>query len=173
MISLIVVLPFLSALLMAIVYLSNTKEKRYNFYTIVGVGTPLIMSIMSFITLFKLIGGEPTIHATLFEWISIGDFNISVAFMADRLSAVMISFITLIGTLIHIYAAGYMKDDAAYGKFFSYFNLFMGSMLLLVLADNPIMMFVGWELVGLSSYLLIGFYHKESLDVLFPGHHLS
>ncbi len=85
--------------------------------------------------------------------------------MADRLTVVMLSFITLIGTLIHIYAIGYMKDDDTYGKFFSYFNLFMGSMLLLVLADNPIMMFVGWELVGLSSYLLIGFYHQESSNI--------
>ena len=165
MLSLIVVLPFLSALLLAIVYLSNTKANRYAFYTIVGVGTPTIMTILSFIVGYQLINGSDTIHNTLFQWIDIGDFNISIAFMADRLSVVMISFITFIGTLIHIYAAGYMKEDEAYGKFFAYFNLFMGSMLLLVLADNPIMMFVGWELVGLSSYLLIGFYHQESDNI--------
>ncbi len=165
MLSLIVVLPFLSALLLAIVYLSNTKANRYAFYTIVGVGTPTIMTILSFIVGYQLINGSDTVHNTLFQWIDIGDFNISIAFMADRLSVVMISFITFIGTLIHIYAAGYMKEDEAYGKFFAYFNLFMGSMLLLVLADNPIMMFVGWELVGLSSYLLIGFYHQESDNI--------
>jgi NADH-quinone oxidoreductase subunit L len=85
--------------------------------------------------------------------------------MADRLSVTMISFITFIGTLIHIYAAGYMKGDEGFGKFFSYFNLFLGSMLLLVLADNPIVMFIGWELVGLASYLLIGFYFKESENI--------
>ena len=165
MLSLIVVLPFLSALLLAIVYLSNTKANRYAFYTIVGVGTPTIMTILSFMVGYQLLNGSDTIHNTLFQWINIGDFNISIAFMADRLSVVMISFITFIGTLIHIYAAGYMKEDEAYGKFFAYFNLFMGSMLLLVLADNPIMMFVGWELVGLSSYLLIGFYHQESDNI--------
>ena len=165
MLSLIVVLPFLSALLLAIVYLSNTKANRYAFYTIVGVGTPTIMTILSFIVGYQLINGSDTVHNTLFQWIDIGDFNISIAFMADRLSVVMISFITFIGTLIHIYAAGYMKEDEAYGKFFAYFNLFMGSMLLLVLADNPIMMFVGWELVGLSSYLLIGFYHQDSANI--------
>lgn len=165
MLSLIVVLPFLSALLMAIVYLTNTKPQRYFFYTLIGVGTPLVSAILSLSVGYELLQGSQTLNHTLFEWISIGDFKISVAFMADRLSAVMISFITVIGLLIHIYAAGYMRDDAAYGKFFSYFNLFMGSMLLLVLADNPIMMFVGWELVGLSSYLLIGFYHKESSNI--------
>ena len=165
MLSLIVILPFFSALLMAIVYLGNTKEKRYFFYTLIGVGTPAVSTILSFMVGNTLLDGSATIHHTLFQWISVGDFNIEVAFMADRLSVVMISFITFIGTLIHIYAAGYMKEDESYGKFFSYFNLFMGSMLLLVLADNPIMMFVGWELVGLSSYLLIGFYHQESSNI--------
>ena len=165
MLSFIVILPFLSAFLMGVVYLENTKKKRYSFYTLVGVGTPAISTVLSFILGSQLLTGSDTIHDTLFQWIDIGDFNISVAFMADRLSVVMISFITFIGTLIHIYAAGYMKEDENYGKFFTYFNLFMGSMLLLVLADNPIMMFVGWELVGLSSYLLIGFYHKESSNI--------
>ena len=165
MLSLIVVLPFLSAFLLALVYLGNTKADRYLFYTIVGVGVPAIMTVLSFMVGYQLLNGSDTIHETLLQWIDIGDFNISIAFMADRLSVVMISFITFIGTLIHIYAAGYMKDDEAYGKFFAYFNLFMGSMLLLVLADNPIIMFVGWELVGLSSYLLIGFYHQDSANI--------
>lgn len=165
MLSLIVILPFLSALLMALVYLGDTNKKQYSFYTIVGIASPVIITLLSFMLGFRLLSGSDTIHESLFTWISVGDFNISVAFMADRLSVVMIFFITLIGTLIHIYAAGYMRDDKAYGKFFSYFNLFMGSMLLLVLADNPIMMFVGWELVGLSSYFLIGFYHTESKNI--------
>ena len=168
MLSLIVILPFFSALLMAIVYLGNTKEKRYFFYTLIGVGTPAVSTILSFMVGNTLLDGSATIHHTLFQWISVGDFNIEVAFMADRLSVVMISFITFIGTLIHIYAAGYMKEDESYGKFFSYFNLFMGSMLLLVLADNPFMMFVGWELVGLSSYLLSVFIIKNLPISLLP-----
>lgn len=165
MLSIIVVLPFFSALLLGIVYLGNTKAKRYTFYTILGVGIPMIMTLLSFIVTYQVINGSDTLHTTLLQWIAIGDLNISIAFMADRLSVVMISFITFIGTLIHIYAAGYMKEDEAYGKFFAYFNLFMGSMLLLVLADNPIMMFVGWELVGLCSYLLIGFYHHDTANI--------
>ena len=165
MLNLIVVLPFISALLMALVYLQNTSQQRYWFYTLVGVGTPLLITLLSLSLLYNAINGMSTLHATLFTWISLGDLHIEVAFLADRLSLVMISFITFIGSLIHIYAAGYMKDDTAYGKFFSYFNLFMGSMLLLVLSDNPIMMFIGWELVGVCSYLLIGFYHHESANI--------
>ena len=165
MLSLIVILPFLSAFLMAVVYLFNTEKKHYVFYTLVGILTPAISTVLSLVAVYSLMNGSDTIYETLFTWIDIGEFNISVAFMADRLSVVMVSFITFIGTLIHIYAAGYMKEDPAYGKFFSYFNLFMGSMLLLVLADNPIMMFVGWELVGLSSYLLIGFYHTDCANI--------
>ncbi|MFT5660841.1 MAG: NADH-quinone oxidoreductase subunit L [Sulfurimonas sp.] len=165
MLSLIVLLPFLSALLIALVYLGNTKANRYFFYTFIGVGTPLLITVLSFMVGAELLNGSDTLHHSLIKWIDVGELHIEVAFMADRLSVVMISFITFIGTLIHIYAAGYMKGDIAYGKFFSYFNLFMGSMLLLILADNPIMMFIGWELVGLSSYLLIGFYHTKSSNI--------
>ena len=165
MLNLIVVLPFVSALLITLIYLGDTKKNRYFFYTFVGVGTPVVITIFSFIIGASLLNGEDTIHSTLINWLNVGELHIEIAFMADRLSVVMISFITFIGTLIHIYAAGYMKGDEAYGKFFAYFNLFMGSMLLLILADNPIMMFIGWELVGLSSYLLIGFYHQKYSNV--------
>ena len=165
MLSLIVLLPFISAMLIALVYLTDTKANRYFFYTLIGVGTPVIITVLSLLVALELIDGADTIHNTLVNWLNIGGLQIDIAFMADSLSAVMISFITFIGMLIHIYAAGYMKEDLAYGKFFSYFNLFMGSMLLLVLADNPIMMFIGWELVGLSSYLLIGFYHTKSSNI--------
>ena len=165
MLSLIVLLPFISAMLIALVYLTDTKVNRYFFYTLIGVGTPVIITVLSLLVTLELINGADTIHNTLINWLNIGGLHIDIAFMADSLSAVMISFITFIGMLIHIYAAGYMKEDLAYGKFFSYFNLFMGSMLLLVLADNPIMMFIGWELVGLSSYLLIGFYHTKSSNI--------
>jgi len=165
MLSFIVILPFISAFTMGLVYLSDTKTKHYIFYTTLGVGVPFIMTLLSFMSAFEIFHSSSTIHNNLFQWVHLGNFIIDVSFMADRLSILMISFITFIGTLIHIYAAGYMKDDTGYGKFFAYFNLFMGSMLLLVLADNPIMMFIGWELVGLSSYLLIGFYHHDAANI--------
>jgi NADH-quinone oxidoreductase subunit L len=165
MLNLIVILPFLSALFLTLVYLYNPNKKREKFYTFIGVGSILVTTILSLMILSEVISTAETIHTTLFEWIKIDDFNIPLAFMADSLSAVMISFITSIGLLIHIYAVGYMRGDEGFGKFFAYFNLFMGSMLLLVLADTPIIMFIGWELVGLSSYLLIGYYHKDRANI--------
>ncbi len=162
----IVLIPFLSAALMGLVYLTGLRSNHL-FYTITGILAPLLSGLFSLFIGWELLGSsaDVVLHVEAFQWIALGDFDIAVAFMADRLTAVMLFFITFIGTLIHIYAAGYMSDDEAYGKFFSFFNLFMGSMLLLVLADNPIIMFVGWELVGLSSYLLIGFYHQDAKNI--------
>jgi NADH-quinone oxidoreductase subunit L len=165
MLNIIVILPFLSALFITLVYLYNPNKTREKFYTFFGVGSILVTTILSLMVLYELILTGKTIHTTLFEWIKIDDFNIQLSFMADSLSAVMIGFITSIGFLIHVYAVGYMKGDAGFGKFFAYFNLFMGSMLLLVLADTPIIMFIGWELVGLSSYLLIGYYHNDRANI--------
>ncbi len=167
LLSLIVLIPFFSSLLLAFFYLANPLRERYVFYTVAGVLAPMISTILAFQVGWEMLenGSEFVIHEKLFEWISLGEFKISVAFMVDRLSVVMLIFITFIGTLIHIYAAGYMRGDDGYGKFFSYFNLFMGSMLLLILADNPIIMFIGWELVGLCSYLLIGYYYSDPANV--------
>jgi NADH-quinone oxidoreductase subunit L len=97
----------------------------------------------------------------LYDWIRIGDFNLPMAFWLDTLSAAMTLMITFVGTLIHIYSVGYMHKDPGYWRFFAYMNLFMFSMLTLVLGDNFILMFVGWEGVGLCSYLLISFWYQD------------
>lgn len=97
----------------------------------------------------------------LFTWFTSGTFNIPVEFMVDRLTAVMLLIVTGVGSLIHIYATGYMSHEEGYSRFFAYLNLFMFFMLVLILASNFLVMFVGWEGVGLCSYLLIGFYFKE------------
>jgi NADH-quinone oxidoreductase subunit L len=96
-----------------------------------------------------------------FTWIQSGTLNIGVDFAVDRLTAIMLMVVTGVGTLIHIYAAGYMEDEGGYYRFFAYFNLFMFFMLVLVLAQNYLLLFVGWEGVGLCSYLLVGFYFTE------------
>lgn len=165
--SAIVLIPFFSALLLAIVYMVNPPKDRFYFYAGVGVLAPLLSTILALIVGWDMMHQpqETVFHSKLFEWINLGEMDISVAFMVDRLSVVMLSFITFVGTVIHVYAVGYMKGDPGFGKFMSFFNLFMGSMLLLILADNPIIMFVGWELVGLCSYLLIGFYYKDPANV--------
>jgi len=98
----------------------------------------------------------------LFDWISAGSLHIPLSFLVDPLSSIMLLIITGVGFLIHIYSIGYMHGDEGFGKFFSYLNLFIFFMLLLVLGSNYIVMFIGWEGVGLCSYLLIGFWYTNS-----------
>jgi NADH-quinone oxidoreductase subunit L len=101
--------------------------------------------------------GTP-INVNLFDWIKVGSLDIPFSFLVDQLSSIMLLIITGVGFLIHVYSTSYMHDDAGFGKFFSYLNLFVFFMLLLVLGSNYVIMFIGWEGVGLCSYLLIGFW---------------
>ena len=100
-------------------------------------------------------------HEYFAHWLRSGNFSVDFAFYLDQLSLVMLLVVTGVGFLIHIYSVGYMADDPSYYRFFSYLNLFMFFMLTLVLADNYLMMFIGWEGVGLASYLLIGFWFTK------------
>ncbi|HEY4322380.1 MAG TPA: NADH-quinone oxidoreductase subunit L [Mucilaginibacter sp.] len=102
------------------------------------------------------------INVPLFNWFSVGNIKIPFAFLIDQLSAIMLLIITGVGFLIHLYSVGYMKEDEGYGKFFAYLNLFVFFMLLLVLGSNYVVMFIGWEGVGLCSYLLIGFWYTNA-----------
>jgi NADH-quinone oxidoreductase subunit L len=107
--------------------------------------------------------GEEGFRQTLYTWIPSGSFEVTAGFVVDNLTACLLIVVLTIGLLVHIYSIGYMGHDPGYWRFFAYLNLFMVSMLLLVLADNFLVVFVAWELVGLSSYLLIGFWkHKPS-----------
>jgi NADH-quinone oxidoreductase subunit L len=101
------------------------------------------------------------VEQTLYAWTA-GDLNIPVAFLLDHLSAVMLFIITFVGFLIHVYSVGYMGHEEGYRRYFAYLNLFMSAMLMLVLGNNYLVMFVGWEGVGLCSYLLIGFYYDQA-----------
>lgn len=106
--------------------------------------------------------GDPAVFTQpFFEWITAGSLNVSLSFLVDPLSAVMLLIVTGIGFLIHVYSIGYMKRDAGFAKFFAFLNLFVFFMLLLVLGSNYLVMFIGWEGVGLCSYLLIGFWFKN------------
>jgi NADH-quinone oxidoreductase subunit L len=133
------------------------------FVTIVGCGLPIIafgIAIKSFLDL--LAGGGAPIVETAFTWARIGGQSFDIAFWFDRLSAVMVLIVTGVGSLIHIYSTGYMKEDKSYARFFAYLNLFLFFMLLLVLGRSLLVLFVGWEGVGLASYLLIGFWFEEA-----------
>ncbi|MGX1853726.1 NADH-quinone oxidoreductase subunit L [Streptomyces sp. NPDC055299] len=107
--------------------------------------------------------GDRALHQQLFSWIPVGGFRADVAFQLDQLSMTFVLLITGVGSLIHIYSIGYMEHDERRRRFFGYLNLFLAAMLLLVLADNYLLLYAGWEGVGLASYLLIGFWqHKPS-----------
>src|SRR3954447_21956346 len=105
--------------------------------------------------------GGAGVGVHLWTWIPAGAFHVDFGFYVDNLTAVLLIVVTTIGMLVHIYSLGYMSHDPGYWRFFAYLNLFMFSMLLLVLANNFLLVFAGWELVGLSSYLLIGFWYKR------------
>ncbi len=128
---------------------------------VVAVGSVLL----SFLWVLKTItglGAMETAHVErYFTWIQSGTFNVGVDFAVDRLTAIMLLVVTGVGLLIHTYAIGYMEHEGGYYRFFAYLNLFMFFMLTLVLASNFLLLFVGWEGVGLCSYLLVGFYFTE------------
>jgi NADH-quinone oxidoreductase subunit L len=106
-------------------------------------------------------GGESTVAVPLWHWIPAGSFSVDVGFLVDNLTAVLLIVVTTIGMLVHVYSIGYMQHDPGRWRFFAYLNLFMVSMLLLVLADSWLAVFVAWEGVGLCSYLLIGFWYRK------------
>ena len=99
----------------------------------------------------------PAAETLSYPWLSIGALHVDFTFVLDQLSLVMLLVVTGVGFLIHVYSVGYMHDDPGYARYFSYLNLFLFFMTVLVLAGNVLLMFVGWEGVGLASYLLIGF----------------
>jgi NADH-quinone oxidoreductase subunit L len=139
----------------------NTLSKN----TIGFIGSAAVfLSFVLSVAIFMALGAdaEKSHEVFLFDWISAGQLHIPLSFLIDPLSSIMLLIITGVGFLIHVYSAGYMHDDEGYGKFFSYLNLFIFFMLLLVLGSNYIVMFIGWEGVGLCSYLLIGFWYSNN-----------
>ncbi|EMY76625.1 proton-translocating NADH-quinone oxidoreductase, chain L [Leptospira weilii serovar Ranarum str. ICFT] len=136
-----------------------------SFTGIFSTGVVFVSFVLALVCFFLFHPMERTIPeiVTVFPWIEAGGIQVSLAYQVDQLSLYMILIITGIGALIHLYSIGYMKDDPGFARYFAYLNLFIFAMLNLVLAENLILLFLGWEGVGLCSYLLIGFdYHKET-----------
>jgi NADH-quinone oxidoreductase subunit L len=156
------VLPVIPLVGFAVNSLLGTRFGK-SFVSAVGVGAAGLVTLAAYSRLLPFFAGT---HATVVEpvtnWITIANFSIDISFRLDPLSALMLSFVTFVAFLIHIYAIGYMHGDdateAGYARFFAYLNLFLFAMLTLVLAESFLLMFVGWEGVGLCSYLLVGYY---------------
>jgi len=150
--------PLLGFLILGLGFRSVPKTLT----TILGPGTILISFVFSFILFINTLSHSPiSILTHYFTWLRIGPLEIPFAFLIDPLSVLMLLIVTGIGFIIHVYSVGYMKDDPGFNRFFAYMNLFVFSMLLLVLGANYPIMFIGWEGVGLCSYLLIGFWFRN------------
>ncbi len=158
--ALIVILPFFSFLVIGFLYLIGLKYRQIDEIKL-GYLASIAPIISFFLSLKLFLELDEAYIINLFSWIKFSNFEVKVGFYIDNLSIFMTLFITFIGSLIHLYSIYYMRGEAGFGKFFAYLNLFMSSMLILVLSSNPIFMFVGWEGVGLSSYLLISFYYSQ------------
>ena len=139
--------------------------KKFSKNTVAFIGCSMIlisfiMTVFVFINFIHL--GSFPVTVYVYDWISLGDTWLAFALYIDQLSLLMMLVITGVGFLIHLYSVSYMKDDENYNRYFSYLNLFIFFMLILVMADNYLMMFAGWEGVGFCSYLLIGFWFKSN-----------
>jgi len=161
LLTLIVVLPLVGFVLNGA--FGNRLGNR--FVTIVGCGLPIVSFLLAIKAFAELAGagGAPVIDVA-YTWAKIGDRSFEVAFYFDRLAAVMTLIVTGVGSVIHIYSTGYMHDDRSYARFFAYLNLFLFFMLSLVLGRSLLVLFVGWEGVGLASYLLIGFWYEDPVN---------
>src|SRR6188508_1360144 len=138
----------------------GAERPRYRSW-IVPTGLVGIMWILSMIVFANVIFGGNEYEVTVYEWISSGDFHVEISFLVDALTAMLLLVVSTVGFLVHVYSIGYMDGDRGFWRFFAYLNLFMFSMLLLILGDNFVMLYVGWEAVGLCSYALIGFWYKK------------
>ncbi len=153
--ALIPLLPFLGFLFAGL--LGKYLKERAAYFAIAGVAGAFILSVGTFVDVLN----GTIINENLYSWISIGTFSVNVGFQIDQLTAVMLMVVTTLSTLIHIYSVGYMHGDKGYARFFAYLELFTFFMLVLVMANNFLLMFVGWEGGGLCSYLLIGFWYEK------------
>ncbi|MDQ2650028.1 MAG: NADH-quinone oxidoreductase subunit L, partial [Actinomycetota bacterium] len=154
----------LAGFLLLLVAGPKLGEPRAGWVATIASGASFLVTVAVFIALW----GEDAHHraheVVLFEWLPAGGFSVDVGFLVDPLSITMALFVTGIGTLIHLYSIGYMHGDEKFSKFFLYLNLFVFSMLMLVLGNNLLITFLGWEGVGACSYFLISFWFSKDAN---------
>ncbi|BAU85274.1 NADH dehydrogenase subunit L [Streptomyces laurentii] len=161
LIALLVAAPLLGA---AVLLCGGRRlDKAGHLLGTVMAAASFVIGVVLFVDMLSKSADDRALHQFLFSWIQVGGFQADIAFQLDQLSMTFVLLITGVGTLIHVYSIGYMEHDERRRRFFGYLNLFVAAMLLLVLADNYLLLYFGWEGVGLASYLLIGFWqHKPS-----------
>jgi NADH-quinone oxidoreductase subunit L len=152
------ILPLLSFLIIGL----NFNRLPKSITSFLACGTVFVSFALSCILFWHLHETHENITVNLFDWITASASGIGFSFVIDPLSSLMLLVVTGVSFLIHIYSIGYMQEDEGFNRFFSYMNLFVFSMLILVMGSNYLMMFIGWEGVGLCSYLLIGFWYKNT-----------
>lgn len=160
---LVALLPLLGFITLMIVGRS-LGEPAAGYLGTAAVGGSFLSAVITFFGLVSLDSEDRQVTKTVFEWIPVGDFSVDIAFLVDPLSVAMILFVTGIGTLIHLYSIGYMHGDENFSKFFLYLNMFIFAMLMLVLGDNLLLTFLGWEGVGACSYFLISFWFTKEAN---------
>jgi len=159
--SLILFIPFL--LLLSSIVIGLSPISLNNFYSgIIGTLLVFVSLVLSIIILLDIYSAEEIIYYDdFYKWISVGDLNIGMGYLIDKFSAIMLVVVLSISSIVHLYSIGYMKEETDFKRFFSYIALFTFSMILLVISNNLVQLFIGWEGVGLVSYLLIGFFYKK------------
>lgn len=154
----IMLLPLLGALIAGL-FGKQIGRRATHWVTISLMTIAFLLSSYIFATIVLL--GQPAVEGVVYNWVTAGSFQFDIGLLVDRLSATMIFVVSFVSLMVHIYTIGYMADDPGYQRFFSYVSLFTFAMLALVLANNFLLLFFGWEGVGLVSYLLIGFWFKK------------
>lgn len=160
----IVLIPFIGFLTNGLIGKKLNSEKLSGIIGSAAVGIPFLIAVAALIEMLGMSESARSYTVSLFTWVAAGKFSVDAAYKVDQLSILMTLVVTGVGFLIHVYSIGYMHGDKAFSRFFAYLNLFIFMMLNLVLADNFLLMFLGWEGVGLCSFLLIGFWHDRKFD---------
>jgi NADH-quinone oxidoreductase subunit L len=154
--------PFAGALILAL--FGRAFSRR--LVAFVGVGSIAVAAVIALAMVPAFLNHGTPYTQVLWTWLNVGGFQPQIAFYLDSLSLLMVVVVTFVGFLIHLYSSEFMQNDDGYSRFFAYMNLFVGSMLVLLLADNLLLLYLGWEGVGLCSYLLIGFWYRDSANGL-------
>src|SRR5688572_13197869 len=154
----IVLAPLLAAIAAGI---AGKVIGRVGSHTVTIAGVALSFGLSAYVLKQLLVDGAPTVNESVYTWLVSDGMRMEVGFLVDNLTALMMTVVTFVSTCVHVYTIGYMKDDPGYQRFFSYISLFTFSMLMLVMSNNFMQLFFGWEAVGVVSYLLIGFWYTR------------